>query len=81
MFGVTSVTTFNLLSKTNLKSAKEIIDLVNEIKNLQLVGHIINSIQLTNNNSSSFNNNQNEIIIQKSITTKKILTNLKNKLL
>ncbi|KAM9991313.1 hypothetical protein ACTFIZ_004717 [Dictyostelium cf. discoideum] len=67
--------------KTNLKSAKEIIGLVNEIKNLQLVGHIINSIQLSNNNSSSFNNNQNEIIIQKSITTKKILTNLKNKLL
>ncbi|KAN0027697.1 hypothetical protein ACTFIU_010676 [Dictyostelium citrinum] len=66
--------------KTKLKSAKEIIDLVNEIKNLQLVGHIINSIQLTNN-SPSLNNNQNEIIIQKSITTKKILTNLKNKLL
>ncbi|KAM9986934.1 hypothetical protein ACTFIY_011359 [Dictyostelium cf. discoideum] len=69
--------------KTNLKSAKEIIDLVNEIKNLQLVGHIINSIQLTNNSPSfnNNNNNQNEIIIQKSITTKKILTNLKNKLL
>ncbi|KAK5576254.1 hypothetical protein RB653_007395 [Dictyostelium firmibasis] len=68
--------------KTKLKTAKEILELVNEIKNLQLVGHIINSIQLTNNSSSSVeNNNQNEILIQKSITTKKILTNLKNKLL
>ncbi|KAN0039542.1 hypothetical protein ACTA71_007337 [Dictyostelium dimigraforme] len=66
--------------KTKLKTAKEIIELVNEIKNLQLVGHIINSIQLTNNSSSTIDN-QNEIIIQKSITTKKIITNFKNKLI